>query len=63
MVTLHFMLCDLLVQACQTQNTVRAAHRVLRAKNQSTGRSLEIYNTISGLKHVLAYVKHFLCKY
>ena len=32
-------------QACQTQNTVRAAHWVLMAKNLSLGRSLKIYNT------------------
>jgi hypothetical protein len=32
-------------QACQTQNTVWAAHEVLTAKNPYADRSLKIYNT------------------
>ena len=37
-----------LEQACQTQNTVRAAQLVLKGKNVSAGRSLKIsYSTFS----------------
>jgi len=35
-----------LLQACQTQTTVRAAHRVLKLEKLTAGRSLEKHATL-----------------